>query len=89
MISANVTPNKRQFDWVPSPELVAQSNLSAFLASVGEPDYASLLARSTADPAWLMERVFEFCDTRFYRRWTRGSAHSRSPRGCAIAEPAS
>jgi acetyl-CoA synthetase len=68
--------NKRQFEpgrfaWTPVPALVEASNLSAFLARVGEPDYESLLARSEADPAWLMEQVFAFCDMRWYTPWTR------------------
>lgn len=61
----------RRFEWVPTPEIIAASNLGAFLARVGEPDYGALLARSEADPAWLMEQVFEFCDMRFFERWTR------------------
>lgn len=63
--------DRRPFDWVPTPELIAGSNLTAFLRHVGEPDYESLADRADADPAWLMERVFEFCDFRFYRRWDR------------------
>lgn len=61
---------ERPFDWVPTPEIVAASNLTAFLAHVGERDYASLNARAERDPAWLMERVLEFCDVRFHRRWS-------------------
>jgi acetyl-CoA synthetase len=63
-------PVERPFDWVPTPEIAAASNLTAFLAHCGERDYESLNARATADPAWLMERVFDFCDTRFFRRWS-------------------
>ncbi len=64
-------PEKPHFDWVPTPELIAGSNLTAFLRQVGENSYESLADRADADPAWLMERVFEFCDFRFYRRWDR------------------
>ena len=31
--------------------------------------YESLAAHAEADPAWLMEEVFRFCDVRFYRRY--------------------
>jgi acetyl-CoA synthetase len=67
---SDCNPVERSFDWVPTPDVIAASNLSAFLAFVGEADYASLNARAERDPAWLMERVFEFCDVRFFRRWS-------------------
>ena len=57
---------KRPFDWVPTPEIVANSNLTAFIRKTGEPDLAALSSRADADPAWLMQQVFEFCDFRFY-----------------------
>jgi acetyl-CoA synthetase len=59
------------FDWTPVPELVERSVLSAFLRRVGEKSYESLCARADADPAWLMEQVFAFCDFRFYRPYDR------------------
>ncbi|HEV7915211.1 MAG TPA: AMP-binding protein [Albitalea sp.] len=34
---------------------------------VGEPSYEALGRRADADPAWLMEQVFAFCDFRFFR----------------------
>jgi acetyl-CoA synthetase len=58
---------KRSFDWVPTPELMAQSTLTRFLQQVGEPDCDALSRRADADPAWLMEQVFAFCDMRFYK----------------------
>jgi acetyl-CoA synthetase len=57
--------------WEPPPELVAASNLTAFLRATGQADYDQLAARAEADPAWLMEEVFRFCDVRFYRRYDR------------------
>ena len=57
--------------WTPPPELVGQSNLTAFLRATGPPDYDALAAKADADPAWLMEEVFRFCDVRFYRRYDR------------------
>ena len=62
---------KQPFDWAPSPELMAQSNLTAFLHKVGESDFENLSARADADPAWLMQEVFEFCDFRFYQPYTQ------------------
>jgi acetyl-CoA synthetase len=57
-----------QYIWTPPPDLVAQSNLTAFLRATGRQDYDDLAAKADADPAWLMEQVFKFCDVRFYRR---------------------
>jgi len=58
---------KRPFDWLPTPETLAQSNLGAFIRRTGEPDLQALSRRADADPAWLMQQVFEFCDFRFYK----------------------
>jgi acetyl-CoA synthetase len=56
-----------QYTWMPPPDLVAQSNLTAFLRATGERDYDDLAAKADADPAWLMEEVFKFCGVEFYR----------------------
>ena len=58
-----------QYAWTPPAELVKQSNLTAFLGATGQADYDALAAKAEADPAWLMEEVFKFCDVRFYRRY--------------------
>lgn len=60
-----------KFYWTPSAEIVARSNLSAFLKQTGMPDYERLRSRGDADPAWLMEEVFRFCDMRFYRPYEK------------------
>jgi acetyl-CoA synthetase len=57
--------------WKPPAELVAASNLTAFQRATGQADYDQLAARAEADPAWLMEEVFRFCDVRFYRRYDK------------------
>jgi acetyl-CoA synthetase len=57
----------KKFQWQPSAEIVARSNLTAFLKSLGLPDYATLLQKSNDDPGWLMENVFRFCGMRFYK----------------------
>ncbi|MDP2033065.1 MAG: AMP-binding protein, partial [Polaromonas sp.] len=62
---------KQPFDWVPTQELIVQSNLTAFLHKVSESSFESLGARADADPAWLMQEVFEFCDMRFYQPYTQ------------------
>ena len=62
---------RTSYIWMPPPELVANSNLTAFLRATGQADYDELAARAEADPAWLMEEVFRFCDVRFYRRYDR------------------
>jgi acetyl-CoA synthetase len=53
--------------WTPPPELVEQSNLTRFLRATGMPDYDALAEKADADPAWLMQEVFRFCDVRFSR----------------------
>ncbi len=58
---------KRTFDWTPTAETAAASNLAAFVRHCGEADLDALSRRADADPAWLMTRVFEFCDFRFYQ----------------------
>ena len=58
-----------QYMWMPPPELVAQSNLTAFLRATGQQDYDDLASKADTDPAWLMEEVFKFCDVRFYRHY--------------------
>ncbi len=62
---------KRPFDWLPSPDTIAGSNLAAFMRHAGEHDLASLQRRADADPAWLMEQVFGFCNFRFYKPYER------------------
>jgi acetyl-CoA synthetase len=58
-----------QYIWTSPPELVAKSNLTAFLRATGQQDYDGLASKAEADPAWLMQEVFKFCDVRFYRTY--------------------
>jgi acetyl-CoA synthetase len=62
---------KRPFDWVPPAEVVARSNLTAFLRKTAQPTLEALADRADSDPAWLMQQVFEFCDFRFYEPYSR------------------
>ena len=72
-------PNKRQFDdpagapfaWTPGADIVAQSNLVAFMRHVGVADWDALQARADADPAGLTGAVLDFCDFRFYRPYSQ------------------
>ena len=68
-IAENAMSNAVSYVWTPPPELVEQSNLTAFLRAIGQPDYDTLAEKAEADPAWLMEQVFNFCDVRFNRRY--------------------
>ena len=61
--------NPTSYAWTPPPELIATSNLTAFLRATGYDDYDHLASKAEADPAWLMEEVFKFCDVRFYRSY--------------------
>jgi len=75
--------NNDAFAWTPSKELVASSNLTAFLMAAGESSYETLVRHADRDPAWLMDQVFRFCDVRFYRPYdtmldlSAGLAHAR------------
>lgn len=64
-MSENTAVTDTPFDWTPTPELIEGSVLTAFLRHVGEQSFESLSARADADPGWLMEQVFQFCDFRF------------------------
>ena len=59
------------FEWLPSVEGMAQSNLTAFLSHAGESSIESLSVHADEDPAWLMQQVMAFCDFRFYKPYTQ------------------
>jgi acetyl-CoA synthetase len=56
-----------QYAWTPTPEQIESSNLTGFLRATGQKDYDQLASKADADPVWLMEQIFGFCDVRFYR----------------------
>jgi len=60
-----------EFAWSPTPELIARSNLSAFLEHTGCGDYDALVARADAEPGWFWEQVIRFFDLRFYKAYER------------------
>ena len=70
-MSLNPAATDAPFDWTPTPELIEGSVLTAFLRHIGEKTFESRGARADADPGWLMEQVFQFCDFRFYKPYTQ------------------
>src|SRR3972149_9401162 len=60
-----------EFAWSPTPELIARSNLTAFLERTGCGDYDALVARADAEPGWFWEQVIRFFDLRFYKAYER------------------
>ncbi|MBI1959062.1 MAG: AMP-dependent synthetase, partial [Candidatus Rokubacteria bacterium] len=56
-----------EFVWTPTPELIAQSTLTAFLRHTGCADYDALVRRADSEPAWFWGEVIRFFDLRFYR----------------------
>ncbi len=48
-----------EFVWTPSPELVANANVTRFMRRHGIPDVHALLKRSTADPEWFWDAVVQ------------------------------
>ena len=63
--------------WRPTPELIAQSNLSQFMARHGLATYGELLHRSTNDIAWFWSAVLEELDIPFYQPYSHVVDFSR------------
>jgi acetyl-CoA synthetase len=59
-----------EFVWRPSPETIARSNLTKFMARHGIGSFDELMARSTSDVAWFTEAVLKFLDVQFQRPYT-------------------
>ena len=53
--------------WRPSADMLAQSNLLAFMRSLGVADYDALRQRAAEDMAWFWDAVIRYWDIRFYR----------------------
>ncbi len=49
-----------QFPWRVSDAVKSASRMTAFLATYGLPDLASLRSKADADPAWLWNAIFEY-----------------------------
>ena len=65
------------FAWHPTPELVANSNLRAFLDRHGLADFAALERRLAAEPEWFWDAVLKFSDLRFPTPYTQVMDTSR------------
>ena len=50
----------KKFYWTPSEELLANSNMTAFLKQINVPDYDTLIKKANADPAWYFEAAMKF-----------------------------
>lgn len=59
------------FAWRPTPEIVAQSNLKAFLDRHGVADVDELNRRAAAAPDWFWDAALRFGDVRFARPYER------------------
>ncbi|MBM3488971.1 MAG: AMP-binding protein [Alphaproteobacteria bacterium] len=59
------------FAWRPSPELVAGSNLRAFLDRHALTDFTALEGRLAGDPEWFWDAVLRFAELRFPTPYTR------------------
>lgn len=57
--------------WRPTPAVIRSSRLQAFLDRHGEPDYQSLLARSTREPAWFWGAVLDELGIEFSTPYSR------------------
>jgi hypothetical protein len=45
-----------EFEWVPTPEGIANSNLTRFIERTGEADLQALERRADKDPGWLTDQ---------------------------------
>ena len=60
-----------EFVWHPSPEVIAQSNLQAFINKYNLADLAALQEKSTADVAWFWDAVLEDLNIEFYQPYEK------------------
>lgn len=54
-----------RFVWEPSSEVLNATTLAAFLREHHLPDYATLLTKADAEPAWFWNALLRFFDVRF------------------------
>ncbi len=74
--------------WRPTSAQEERSRLKAFMNRHGLATYSDLLARSTADPAWFWQAVFDDLQISFYQPYTQLLDMSRGaawPRWCTGA----
>ncbi len=60
-----------RFAFVPSPELVAKSNVQRFMNKHGIEDYAELISRSTDDIEWFWDAIVKDLQVEFFKPYER------------------
>jgi acetyl-CoA synthetase len=65
--------------WRPSPDVVENSRLTAFMRRHGVAGFDALLARSVADPDWFWRAVFDDLAIEFYEPFTQVVDTSKGP----------
>ena len=62
-----VLPSSGQFRWTPSAEVIAQTNLTAFLRRTGMSDVSKVFERAEREPAWFWHELIQWAGIRFYK----------------------
>ena len=81
--------NESTFAWHPTPEHIANANLTAFMRAHNLADYDALMQRSTEDVAWFTDALLKFLKIEFYTPYTRVVDLSRGiqwPQWCLDGE---
>ena len=61
--------------WQPTPEMIADANLTRFIAACGRHDYDDLLAWSVAEPEAFYRQLLAHIDYRFIEPFSPGDGH--------------
>ncbi len=69
-----------EFVWQPTPEHIAQANLTRFMRQHQLADYDALMRRSTTDIAWFTDAVLKFLDIRFAAPYAQVVDLARGPK---------
>ena len=77
--SADTYPFGQDVVWTPDPDVIAESNLQAFMDQYGISDYEALMRRSTDDIAWFWEAVLEDLEIEFYEPYDQIVDLSKAP----------
>ena len=65
------TGTENEVAWRPSADIIADANLTRFMAAHGIADYDALLAKSDSDPEWFWDTVIRHFGIRFYKPYER------------------
>lgn len=60
-----------RFVWQPSPDQIAQANLTHFMRLHNITSFSELMDRSTQDVAWFTDALLRYLDIQFYQPYTR------------------